>query len=264
MTTIPNTYPPAESSGQAENLSSMFGLVSALESHGCTVSNSEQYKDLTLKMGLQSPERPTSLLTMKPTQVTDYLRERAITGAGRQSIAAEMHELRQQLQSEMAASMNAEVDSYIEVLRPKFHAAAAEARAVTALGVRPEDDPEQVMSRGGSASEYWISFKSGSTALRQLVYLSKLRGQLAEVTGAGEGAGGDHSIGITRPYIQDALKPSAKGEQPHVKWLRWADHLELVPFSELDPDAVLAARGHDVTDLRQELARQMILAKPAS
>lgn len=255
-----STYPAANDAPNAPHVGSMQGLISGLQSYGCHVSHAEEYL-LRSRIPLASTV-PTlqSVLDASPDEIRQNLSDYALAEVGWKAAEARHRELMLTLEREMLQSMRGEVDEYIETLAPKFAEAAAEARLVRELGVEPTDDAERVMARGGQVAEAWLSFKSGSRSIAHLTKITAIRASLAEATGAGEGPGADHAIGITRPFIPQADVPQNRNEPEHIKWLRLAPHLELVPFADLDPDDILRAQGEDVDELRLQAQRQAAAA----
>jgi hypothetical protein len=240
------------------------GLVRALQGFGCEVSNAEHYLKLKRRPLRRATEMPEAMLGLTADELLQDVEDYAITVLGNTASEDRRRLQDVQLDEEMAESMRAEAESYLDVLRPKFDAAAAEARAVMAHGIQPNDNAEAVIARGGKAAEQWISFKAGSKSVRVLDAITNIRYALAETTGAGEGKDADHSVGITRPCIPDATELQSRGELPHVKWLRLAPHLDLVPFADLSPDDKLAAEGFDVEALRAQAQRQLRRASQAA
>ena len=97
-----------------------------------------------------------------------------------------------------------------------------------------------------------------------LARVATIRAQLAELTGAGEGPGADHAIGVTWPYQPEALNVKPRGEHAATKWLRAAPALDLVPFSELRQIDIMRAQGHDTEALVQQATAQRARAKAAA
>lgn len=258
LTSGPRTY-PSVSDTPTPHVGTLPGLISGLESYGCKVAHAEEYRLRSRIQHQIEVPMPSIILTASPDELRENIRDFAVAVTGDHAASMRWREIMQELESEMRDSMRGELDSCIEVLRPKFTEAAAEARRVRELGVDPGDDPERVMARGGQVSEAWISFKSGSRSIAHLSKISAIRASLAEATGAGEGPGADHAVGITRPFIP--TDPARNRNEPeHIKWLRLAPHLELVPFAELDPDDILRAQGEDVDALRLQAQRQAATA----
>ncbi|BAS07345.1 hypothetical protein AHiyo4_07670 [Arthrobacter sp. Hiyo4] len=185
---------------------------------------------------------------MTPEQLREDISAYAAAESGRTAARMRHAVLRRQADQEQTALMATEVDSYLDAMRPAFNQAAAEARAVIGRGVEPDDTAERAMARGGAAAELWISFKAGSGSVATLERISDIRARLAEVTGAGEGPGADHCIGVLDTFTPGALA-TVRGEPAYRKWLRQAKHLELIPFAELDSSDVLKAQGHDLDEL---------------
>lgn len=258
-TTSPTrTYPAAASeTPTVQHVGTMEGLISGLESYGCRVAHAEDFRIRSRIPLARTAPMIESVLGASPDEIRRNLSEYAIAEVGWKAAAQRHREVMQALERELIESMRGELDAYIEVLRPKFAEAAAEARRVVELGVQPTDDAERVMARGGQVSEAWISFKAGSRSIWTLTKITAIRASLAEATGAGEGPGADHAIGITRPFIPKADVARSRNEPEHVRWLRVAPHLDLVPFAELDPDDILRAQGEDVDELRAQAQRQL-------
>lgn len=233
-------------------------LIDQLRAAGCTVTRANDYLERTAVANLELPPPPASVLDLPTEDWTRHLRDWAAIVAGQNHAGARLQDMRRQLDQEMAASMAAEAEDYLDVLRGPFTRAAAHARLVRDLGIGPEATAETVMAKGGRASEAWISFRGlgSSTPVRTLAVVAQLRAQLAELTGIGEGPDADHAVGITWPYTPDALTVQKRGEHPATKWLAAAHALDLVPLSELREIDIMAAQGHDTAALLDQARAQ--------
>lgn len=245
-------------------------LVDALEARGVTVTDAGAYRAALAALEVpRDPQMPPDVLHMAPDVLAAHLRARAAHLVLTREQARLVRPVLDRLHDEMVAAMRPHVDEYLDVLRPRFHAAAGTARAVLAAGVKPGFTAQEIMFLGAPAAIAWHNFRE-SDALRVLFDVTSIRVALARALDVAEGRG-DPALGITYPYVPQGLDPAHPFEKPHDRWLDLAPSLDLVPVAELDPEDVHTARGgtpyaqvRRLLDARDRRAAAGAEDKPAS
>lgn len=166
------------------------------------------------------------------------------------------------LTDEMAAVLAGESERIVDVLAPRFAEAADAARALVAAGVRPADTLEALALRAPDTIPAWLAFQRGP--LQRLTALARLRVDLARAAderGARSTANLSHLL--TRPARPVLLEP-APGRPPWWPWLTVAEQLVMLRPSEVDPGAVLTAKGYSPSKIDREAERREAAATPAT
>lgn len=249
-------------------------LVDDIEALGVDVPDAAHWRELTAATQAPPCPPPTPGLDATAEQVRAYIRESAAhqstdTVPARQRAA-------KALDKAMLASIRDHADQIITALKPEFEQAVQAIRSARDLGIAGDDD-QRTMRR--ASAEVRGAFEALPVVAAHLDAILSVRQRISLWAGAEptidrmapEIANGyrqgiypsslDWSVCITKPGSRAQLSKRDPG-QPWLRWLDIVDHLELRTASELGPEDLLIAAGHDVASL--QVAAAQLLAGEGS
>lgn len=237
-------------------------LIDDLEAFGVDVPDAAHWRDLVA--ATQAPAAPPSApgLDFTAEQVAAYIRESAAHQStdlvpARQRAAAAIDKA-------MLASIRDHADSIISALKPEFERGVQAIRSARDLGIT-EDDDQRTMRR--ASAEVRAAFEALPVVAAHLDKILSIRQRLSLWAGAEptidrmvpqivnayrQGVGPssvDWTVVVTTPGSRVQLSKRDPG-QPWLRWLDIVDYLELRTVSELEPEDLLIAAGHDVASLQ--------------
>lgn len=256
-------------------IADMLNALALLEGCGATIPDADRFRAL---IGTQAPRQPepdavrvldldrgallalaSARATWRATESNDWNR-------------SELGYLLEVAVREMGETLAAHADAVILALRPKFDAAATQARAIAAAGVPADATAETMLTFPSDTIAQWRAFRDrGSRELNAVLAarqaLSNVAGVLPmERPGIPENPRPpyfapevDYTPAVTSPPSVDGL-----GARPtHVHWLALAPGLHLCTLDELDPLRTLAdaVPGLDVGELLAEATRRATAAE---
>jgi hypothetical protein len=201
-------------------------LVPELVAAGCKVTHSTEYLRLQAAQVPALAARSKEFLEMTPDEFTDLATSAAVLAETRHAINSRLNLQKQELDVAMSASMRAEVNTYLDTLRPAFDEAAYAARALRDQGVQPTSTADELIQLDPKIAAAWVAFKNsnhGATLRR----IANLRAGLARALNLEDG---DYAAGITKPVIPDLLDRKYAAATSHQIWLEAAPVLTLRPF----------------------------------
>lgn len=228
-------------------------LIDALEQEGCTVTGADHYRAIKHAQ-LTGPTAPERVLDLTVDQLLDHAERMAIHRLNSSKSDGALAQLHQQADREQAKLMAAEVDTYLDHLRPHWNQAVTEARAVIDAGVPATATPDTLVDMDPGQVAAWSAFRA-SAAIPTLERITGLRTALADKLNIAEGPDAPHhSYGITNPVRPSLTQRDARGILPHVppvqRWLEHAHDLDLVPVRDFTTEQRITAAGLDPEQLR--------------
>ena len=237
-------------------------LIDDLEALGVDVPDAAHWRDLVA--ATQAPAAPPSApgLDFTAEQVAAYVRELASHQStdlvpARQRVAAAIDRA-------MLTSIRDHADQIIAALKPEFERGVQAIRSALDLGIT-EDDDQRTMRR--ASAEVRAAFEALPTVAAHLDEILSVRQRISLWAGAEPNLDGmvpqivnayrqgigpssiDWTVCITKPDSRVQLSKRDPG-RPWLRWLDIVDYLELRTVSELEPEDLLIAAGHDVASLQ--------------
>lgn len=235
-------------------------LVDDLEALGVDVPDAAHWRDLVA--ATQAPAAPPSApgLDFTAEEVGAYIRESAAHQStdlvpARQRAAAAIDRA-------MLTSVRDHADQIIAGLKPEFDRAVQAIRAARDLGIAADDD-QRTMRR--ASAEILGAFEALPVVAAHLDAILSVRQRISLWAGAEPTI--DHMVPQIVNAYRQGIGPSSidwsvvvtdsrvqlSKRDPGRPWLRWldiVDYLELRTVSELGPEDLLIAAGHDLASLQ--------------
>lgn len=244
-------------------------LIDDLEALGVTVPDAAHWRDLAA--ATQAPPGPQSPpgLDSTPELVAAYVRESAAL-ASTDTVPARQRAAKA-LDRAMLASIRDHADQIIAGLRPEFDRGVQAIQAARNLGITADDD-ERTMRR--ATNEIRAAFEALPAVAAHLDKVLSVRQRISLWAGAEpnldamapqivnayrQGLGPsqiDWTVVVTTPGSRVQLSKRDPG-QPWLRWLDIVDYLELRTVSELEPEDLLIAAGHDVGALQAAAVQRL-------
>ena len=244
-------------------------LVDGLEALGVDVPGAAHWRDLVA--ATQAPAAPPSApgLDSTPEQVATYIRESAAL-ASTDTVPARQRAAKA-LDRAMLTSIRDHADDIITALKPAFEQSVQAIQVARDLGITADDD-QRTMRR--ASAEVRGAFEALPVVAAHLDKILSIRQRLSLWAGAEptidrmvpktvsayrQGIGPssiDWTVVVTKPDSRVQLSKRDPG-RPWLRWLDIADYLELRTVSELEPEDLLIAAGHDVASLQVAAVQQL-------
>ena len=244
-------------------------LIDDLEALGVDVPDAAHWRDLVAATQAPPCPPPTPGLDATAEEVGAYIKASAAhqstdTVPARQRAA-------KALDRAMLTSICDHADDIITALKPAFEQAVQAIQVARDLGITADDDARTMLR---ASAEIRGAFEALPVVAAHLDAILSARQKLSLWAGvepnldgmAPEIANGyrqgsfpssvDWSVCITKPGSRAQLSKRDPG-RPWLRWLDIADHLELRTVSELGPEDLLIAAGHDVASLQLAAVQQL-------
>ena len=238
-------------------------LIDDLEALNVDVPDAARWRDLAA--ATQAPPGPQSTPDLESSveEVLGYIRESAAL-ASTDTVPARQRAAKA-LDRAMLASIRDHADDIITALKPAFEQAVQAIQVARDLGITADDD-ERTMLR--ASAEIRAAFEALPVVAAHLDAILSARQKLSLWAGvepnldgmAPEIANGyrqgiypssiDWTVVVTTPGSGIVQLSKRDPGRPWLRWLDIADYLELPTVSELGPEDLLVAYGHDLASLQ--------------
>ncbi len=238
-------------------------LIDDLEALGVDVPDAARWRDLAAATQPAPGPQSTPDLDFTPEQVATYIRESAAL-ASTDTVPARQRAAKALVRA-MLTSIRDHADQIIAGLKPEFDRGVQAIQAARDLGITADDD-QRTMRR--ATAEIRAAFEALPVVAAHLDKILSVRQRLSlwagvqpNIDGMAPEIASGYRQGIYPSSIDWTVVVTTPGSgivqlskrDPGRPWLRWfdiADYLDLPTVSELGPEDLLVAYGHDLASLQ--------------
>lgn len=238
-------------------------LIDDLEALGVDVPDAARWRDLAA--ATQAPPGPQSTPDLESSveEVLGYIRESAALASA--DTAPARQRAAKALDKAVLASIRAHADQIIAGLKPEFDRGVQAIQVARDLGITADDDA-RTMRR--ATNEIRAAFEALAAVAGHLDKILAVRQKLSLWAGVAPSLNGmapeiasgyrqgiypssiDWTIVVTKPGSSTVQLSKRDPGRPWLRWLDIADYLYLPTVSELGPEDLLVAYGHDLASLQ--------------